>query len=80
MQTCNYATDMEDAKRQNKRGRPDSDAPDMGVVVVGIDFNPGPDAEERRRRLFTILVKLADDELPIPGTDSSPDGGYEEDA
>ena len=64
MQTCNCVTDMEDAKRQNKRGRPDSDAPDMRVV--GIDFNPGPDAEERRRRLFTILVKLADDELPHP--------------
>ena len=78
MQTCNYVTDMEDAKRQNKPGRPDSDAPDMRVI--GIDFNPGPDAEERRRRLFPILVKLADDELPIPGTDSSPDGGDEEDA
>ena len=76
MQTCNYVTDMEDAKRQKRRGRPEGDAPDM--KVVGIDFNPGPDAQERLRRLFTILVKLADDELPIPGTDSSPDGGGEE--
>ena len=43
--------------------------------VVGIDFNPAPDAEERLRRLFTMLLKLADDELPSPDKDPSPDGG-----
>ncbi len=47
------------------------------MKVVEIDFNPGPDAEERLRRLFTILVKLADDDLPLPGTDPSPDDGSE---
>ena len=26
--------------------------------VVGIDFNSGPDAEERLHRLFTILLTL----------------------
>ena len=67
---------MEDDKKQKKRGRPAEDAPDM--KVVGIDFNPGPNAEERLRRLFTILVKLADDDLPFPGTDPSPDDGSEE--
>ena len=46
--------------------------------VVGIDFNPGPDARERLRRLFIILLKLADDELPQPGTSSPPDDGSEE--
>ena len=43
------------------------------MKVVGIDFNPGPDAEERLRRLFIILLKLADDELPLAGNDESPD-------
>ena len=39
--------------------------------ITGIDFNPGPDAEDRLRRLFTILIKLADDDLPFPEADSS---------
>ena len=46
--------------------------------TVGIDFKPGPDAEERLRRLFIILLKLADDEMPQPGTGSPPDEGREE--
>ena len=33
--------------------------------VVRIDCDPGPDAEDRLRRLFTLLVKLAArDKLP----------------
>ena len=48
------------------------------MKTVAIDFNPGPDAEERLRRLFIILLKLADDELPLPGTGSPPDDGSEE--
>ena len=33
--------------------------------VVRIDCNPGPDAEDRLRRLFTLLVRLAvRDNLP----------------
>ena len=46
--------------------------------LVGIDFNPGPDAEDRLRRLFTILVRLADDDLPSLGTESQTDEGGEE--
>ena len=47
--------------------------------VVGIDFKPAPDAEERLRRLFTILAKLVDDDLPLSETDPSPnDGGGKE--
>ncbi len=45
--------------------------------VVGIDVNPAPDAEERLRRLFTILLRLIEDDPSIPGTDSSPDDGGE---
>ena len=67
---------MEDSKRHKRQGRPGRDAPE--VRVVGIAFNPGPDAQDRRRRLFAILVKLAGEELPLPGADPLPDGGGEE--
>ena len=67
---------MEDSKIQKRRGRPAKDAPE--VRIAGIDFNPGPDAQDRRRRLFAILVKLAGEELPLPGADPLPDGGGEE--
>ena len=58
---------MKRDSRQKRRGSQGDDAP--GLKIVGIDFNPGPDAEERLRRLFIILLKLADDELPFPGTE-----------
>ena len=67
---------MKDAKRQNRRRRPAANAPE--IRVVGIDVKPAPDAEERLRRLFTILLKLADDGQPPTGTDPSPDDGIEE--
>ena len=67
---------MEDSKIQKRRGRPGNDAPE--VRIVGIDFNPGPDAQDRRRQLLAILVKLAGEELPLPGADPLPDGGGEE--
>ena len=40
--------------------------------VVGIDVNPAPDAEERLRRLFTILARVVEGEPSAPGTDPSP--------
>ena len=46
--------------------------------VVGIDVKPAPDAQERLRRLFTILVELAQDAPPLPETDPQPDGREEE--
>ena len=45
---------MEDAKKKNRRKRTGCAAPEMRVV--GIDFNPAPDAEDRLRRLFTLLA------------------------
>ena len=68
---------MNDSKSPTKPKNRDGDAPEMRVV--GIDFNPGPDAHDRLRRLFTILVKLADDTLPVPGTNPPPNVGGEED-
>lgn len=68
---------MRDTKHRTKRRDRESDAPDMRLV--GIDFNPGPDAEERLRRLFTILVRLADDDLHALGKEHRADeGGREE--
>ena len=48
---------MEDTKTQNRRGRPQGGASDLGVIRVF--SNPGPDAEDRLRRLFSLLVKYA---------------------
>ena len=67
---------MKDTKGQNSKRRPAGGSSEMRIV--GIDWNPAPDAEERLRRLFTILVKLAGDDLPLPGIHPSPDDGREE--
>ena len=48
---------MEETKNQHK---PKGTRKDPGELrVVSIDFNPGPDAQDRLRRLFTLLVKYA---------------------
>ena len=46
----------------------------------GIIHNPAPDAEDRLRRLFTILAQVLENEPSIPGTGPSPEdgGGREE--
>ena len=69
---------MKSEKRHNRSRSQGDDAPEL--KIVGIDFNPGPDAEERLRRLFIILLKLADDELPFPGTESLQDESGKENA
>ena len=40
--------------------------------VVTIDFNPGPDAQDRLRRLFTLLVKYATKDKLSPSDTDSP--------
>ena len=68
---------MKEANGRTKSGNRSGNAPEMRLA--GIDFNPGPDAEERLRRLFTILVRLVDDDLPYPGAESHmAEGGDEE--
>ena len=61
---------MEETKTQDK---PESSSRGVSESrIVGIEFNPGPDAEDRLRRLFTLLVKYAtEDNLPAPDVDSS---------
>ena len=48
---------MKDDKKQKKRGKPEADPLEIGVVRVF--SNPGPDAEERLRRLMTLMIKYA---------------------
>ena len=48
---------MEETRRQRKPER--SGRAGTELRVVRIDCDPGPDAEDRLRRLFTLLVKLA---------------------
>ena len=71
---------MKDTTKKNHRKRREKSAKDTPEMrVVGIDFKPAPDAEERLRRLGTILLRLAQDDTDTPGTDPSPDGGEEQD-
>ena len=39
---------------------------------MSIDFNPGPDAQDRLRRLFTLLVKYATKDKLSPSDTDSP--------
>ena len=48
---------MQDTKKRGKRRKRRGAAPEPRVVSV--EFNPGPDAEDRLRRVFTILVNHA---------------------
>ena len=64
---------MEDTKKQKRRGRPEEDASEFGVVRV--ISKPAPDAEDRLRRLFMLLLKPpASDGRAAPEKESPP--GY----
>ena len=59
---------MEETKSQDKPKGSSRGGPELGVMSM--DFNPGPDAQDRLRRLFTLLVEYATrDKFP-----PSPDG------
>ncbi len=60
LDTAPQRSDMEGKKEHNKKRRPAKDAPELRVVEI--HSKPGPDGEERLRRLFTLLVKLASDD------------------
>ena len=63
---------MEDTNTRNRRGKTQGDASELGVVRVF--YNPGPDAEDRLRRLFSLLVKYATrDGQSASEKDSPPD-------
>ena len=61
---------MEETQRQRKPTKNGRAGPEL--KVVGIDCNPGPDAQDRLRRLFTLLVKLAAKDRPDSVEEGSP--------
>ena len=72
---------LEDIENRN---RPRSPGRDSGELrIVGIDCNPGPDAQDRLRRIFAILAShFAGEDMtgPEPGSppaDSPPGDGNE---
>ena len=67
---------MKDAENKRTPKGPARDNPE--IRAVGIDVKPAPDAQARLRRLFSILVKLAEDDLPTPHAEPSPENGGEE--
>ena len=60
---------MKEKSRQNGRRMPEEDASEFGVVRVV--SKPAPDAEDRLRRLFTLLLEHASREKqPASGNDA----------
>ena len=48
------------------------------LKVVGIHFNPAPDAQDRLRRIFTILLEHAAGERQAAPEDATPNDDAEE--
>ncbi len=64
--------DMEDTKTQNGHGPPEEDFSEFGEVRIV--SRPAPDAEDRLRRLFTLLLgSSAGDGQEESEKDSPPD-------
>ena len=59
---------MKEKSSQNGRRMPESDASEFGVVRV--ISRPAPDAEDRLRRIFTILLEHAARERQVAPDDS----------
>ena len=69
--------DMEDTKSEDKPKGSNRGAPELGTVTI--EFNPGPDAQDRLRRLFTLLVEYATrDKVPPSEADLSLGDGSED--
>ena len=67
-----------DRKEQKRRGKPAGDAPEIGVVRVFA--NPGPDAQDRLRRLLSLMVRYATGDGQVTQDESTlPDGSSSED-
>ena len=67
------SSDLKDRKRQNSRG----DASDIGVIRVF--SNPGPDAEDRLRRLITLMVRHATSDSQAESEEDSPTAAQPDD-
>ena len=62
---------MKDANSRHKRGNSLSDSQEL--KLAGIDYNVGPDAEDRLRRIFTILLGHAARERQAATEKDAPD-------
>ena len=74
------SSDLNDSK---SKARPKNSGKDsLELRVVGIHFNPAPDAQDRLRRIFTILLEHAAGERQAAPEDASayatPDDDAEE--
>ena len=71
---------MNDSKSKTRPKNSGKDSPELRVV--GIHFNPAPDAQDRLRRIFTILLEHAARErqaAPEDALDATPeDDAWEE--
>ena len=62
-------------EQPKKRGRPPRDGPELRVA--GVNVNPAPDAQDRLRRLFTILARVMESDAAMPEAESWQDEGRE---
>ena len=71
---------MADASKRNKPSKSTRDGPELGVVRVW--SKPAPDAQDRLRRLFTLLVRhaTADGTTPPEMHSHKEDDGESEEA
>ena len=71
-------SDVEDVRRRSRGKRPGADAPEPRVVEV--NYNPGPDAQDRLRRLFDMLLEYAARDGSVAPEQRSPsdEGGEDE--
>ena len=82
METPLQPNDMEHANEKKRPGRPrGSGREDPELRVVAINVNPAPDAQDRLRRLFTLLLEhAAKERQAAPEDPAPPDEHAEEDA
>ena len=67
---------MKDADSQPKRRNSRTDSHEL--KLAGIDYNIGPDAEDRLRRIFAILAQDTRCVLPAPTRFNLPHSYYSE--
>ena len=61
---------MEDRNGQNRRAKSRSDTSEIGVVRVF--SKPGPDAEDRLRRLMSLMIRYATQDASEEDSTSDP--------
>ncbi len=62
---------MKDANSRHKRRNSRSDSQEL--KLTGIDYNIGPDAEDRLRRIFTILLRHSARDRQVASEKDAPD-------